>query len=237
MSSFRLGVASILLMCTTGCSSNYSSATSPTPSPSTVPAPSGPLSSVSVPIGASALTTNAFNPDVADVAAGTTVTWTNTDSVSHTSTSDGATWNSGTVAPGGRFSFTFQKTGTFSYHCAIHPGMVGTVVVHSRLRWGRKWLQGEDYSFLVKPTRQSRESGGTQLSTLNKTDLTSLGGHEKYTAAQLDWSDVPRFHERETRYRSLRWGDTSGLLTLAHRVPTVGFKSDRRGRGARLRWQ
>jgi hypothetical protein len=64
------------------------------------------------------------------------------------------------------------------------------------LRWGRKWLQGEDYSFLVKPTRQSRESGGTQLSTLNKTDPTSLGGHEKYTAAQLDWSDVQRIVSR-----------------------------------------
>jgi plastocyanin len=76
------------------------------------------------------LTTTAFNPDVSDVAAGTTVTWTNNDSVAHTSTANGGAWNSGTVAPGGRFSFTFQTAGTFSYHCAIHPGMVGTVVVH-----------------------------------------------------------------------------------------------------------
>jgi plastocyanin len=60
---------------------------------------------------------------------GTTVTWVNTDSVSHTSTSDGTAWNSGIVSPGGRFSFAFQTAGTFSYHCAIHPGMVGTVVV------------------------------------------------------------------------------------------------------------
>ena len=63
-------------------------------------------------------------------AAGTTVTWTNTDAVAHTSTSDLPGWNSGVVAPGGQFSFAFQTAGTFAYHCTIHPGMVGTVVVH-----------------------------------------------------------------------------------------------------------
>jgi plastocyanin len=33
------------------------------------------------------------------------------------------------MAAGRQFSFTFTRAGTFSYHCAIHPGMVGTVVV------------------------------------------------------------------------------------------------------------
>jgi plastocyanin len=64
-----------------------------------------------------------------NVAAGTTVTWMNNDTVAHTSTSDALGWNSGIVAPGGQFSFVFPAAGTFSYHCAIHPGMVGTVVV------------------------------------------------------------------------------------------------------------
>jgi plastocyanin len=84
---------------------------------------------VLIPTGAERLTTTAFNPGVADVSVGTTVTWTNTDSVSHTSTSDRAGWDSGIVAPGRTFSFQFQTAGTFSYHCAIHPGMVGSVVV------------------------------------------------------------------------------------------------------------
>ena len=66
---------------------------------------------------------------VSHVAVGTTVTWMNTDSISHTSTSDVSGWNSGVVAPGGQFSFAFQTAGTFPYHCTIHPGMVGTVVV------------------------------------------------------------------------------------------------------------
>jgi plastocyanin len=57
------------------------------------------------------------------------VTWNNADTVAHTSTSDGSGWNSGSVAPGGQFSHAFPTTGTFAYHCAIHPGMVGNVVV------------------------------------------------------------------------------------------------------------
>jgi len=68
-------------------------------------------------------------PDELNVAVGTTVTWMNTDSISHTSTSNATGWNSGIVAPGGQFSFAFQTAGTFPYHCTIHPGMVGTVVV------------------------------------------------------------------------------------------------------------
>ena len=60
---------------------------------------------------------------------GTTVTWMNTDTIAHTSTSNAEGWNSGNVAPGGQFSFAFQTAGTFPYRCTIHPGMVGTVVV------------------------------------------------------------------------------------------------------------
>jgi plastocyanin len=33
------------------------------------------------------------------------------------------------VQAGGRFSFTFQNAGTFTYRCTIHPGMIGTVTV------------------------------------------------------------------------------------------------------------
>jgi plastocyanin len=83
---------------------------------------------VTIPAGAESLGNRAYTPDDLTVAVGTTVTWTNTDSVSHTSTSDAAGWNSGIVPARGEFSFTFQTAGTFPYHCAIHPGMVGRVV-------------------------------------------------------------------------------------------------------------
>lgn len=73
----------------------------------------------------------AFQPATLSVPVGTTVTWTNNDMVAHTSTSDTRVWDSGTVAPGQSFSYTFSQAGTFPYHCMIHPFMRGTVVVGS----------------------------------------------------------------------------------------------------------
>ena len=118
-------VASILLLAA-ACGGGYSSSPgSPTPP---APTPNGPSSSVTIPMNAETLGDRAYAPDVVNVAVGDTVTWTNTDSTSHTSTSDTPGWDSGIVAPGRGFSFNFQSAGTFRYHCAIHPGMVGTVV-------------------------------------------------------------------------------------------------------------
>jgi plastocyanin len=132
MLSLRVTAISGVLIVAAACGGNYSSSTpaSPTAAPtSTTPVSVGPSSSVSIPVGAAALGTAAFAPDGLTVDAGTTVTWTNTDSVSHTSTSDAPGWDSGIVAPGGQFTRSFQTAGTYKYHCAIHPGMIGTVVV------------------------------------------------------------------------------------------------------------
>lgn len=72
----------------------------------------------------------AFSPESLTVAAGTTVTWENTDSaLPHTSNSDDEVWASGTLNGGDEFSFTFDEAGTFTYFCTIHPSMTGTIVV------------------------------------------------------------------------------------------------------------
>jgi plastocyanin len=125
MSSLRLVLVSALLMLTVACGGYSSSPATPSPTPAT----GGTSSPVTIPRGAESLANRAFSPDDVNIAVGETVTWTNTDAVAHTSTSDAGTWNSGTVPAGGRFSFTFQTAGSFPYHCTIHPGMVGTVVV------------------------------------------------------------------------------------------------------------
>ena len=101
----------------------------PSPSPSPAPAPGQAVAAVAIPTNAATLGNRAFAPGELNVTAGTTVTWTNTDTVTHTSKSDAQGWDSGAIAPNGQFSFAFPAAGTFSYHCAIHPGMVGTVVV------------------------------------------------------------------------------------------------------------
>jgi len=72
----------------------------------------------------------AFNPATITVAAGTTITWTNKDPITHTVTSDSKLWDSGSVGPNGTFSFTFATAGTFPYHCNVHPSMTASVTVN-----------------------------------------------------------------------------------------------------------
>ena len=70
-----------------------------------------------------------FMPSILTVAKGTTVTWTNNDSVSHNVPGDNGGPASGTLVHGATYSYTYTTAGTFSYHCSIHPTMVGKVIV------------------------------------------------------------------------------------------------------------
>ncbi|WP_243350174.1 cupredoxin family copper-binding protein [Parabacteroides sp. FAFU027] len=70
-----------------------------------------------------------FNPSSLTVTQGTTVTWTNKESVTHTVTSNTSIFNSGNLSNGGTFSYKFNTVGTFPYHCSIHSGMTGTIIV------------------------------------------------------------------------------------------------------------
>ncbi len=72
---------------------------------------------------------NFFDPNSLTVTSGTTVTWTNRGSVSHTVTSDQGTFDSGNLGQGGTFSFTFKDKGTFGYHCNFHSGMTAKIIV------------------------------------------------------------------------------------------------------------
>lgn len=71
----------------------------------------------------------AFGPGSLSVTAGTTVTWTNNDTVAHTVTATGGGFDSGTISPGETFTFTFADAGSFDYVCSFHPNMTGTIVV------------------------------------------------------------------------------------------------------------
>ena len=73
-----------------------------------------------------------FTPSQITVTKGGTVTWTNNDTVTHTVEDDLSNVggpSSGDIPAGGKYSFTFNKTGSFQYHCRIHPSMRGTIVV------------------------------------------------------------------------------------------------------------
>jgi plastocyanin len=54
----------------------------------------------------------------------------NHDSTAHDATQDASRFGTGTISAGSTSSPLMMATaGTFTYHCTIHPGMVGTLVV------------------------------------------------------------------------------------------------------------
>lgn len=92
---------------------------------------SGGPSTTTQPLSSNSVTIQnmSFSPQDINVKVGDKVTWTNQDSITHTVTSDTNVFDSGNVANGGTFSFTFTNVGTFSYHCNIHTSMTGQVTV------------------------------------------------------------------------------------------------------------
>src|SRR5262245_57241038 len=106
--AFRRILIVVALAAAVACGSSSSSS----PSPSTA---SSAAVTVSIPSGARNLTTNAFGANPLVVAVGTTVTWTNNDSITHNSVADGGMWNSGSLTAGQSFQFRFTTAGSFPY--------------------------------------------------------------------------------------------------------------------------
>ncbi len=96
--------------------------TPPTPTPTPTPAPT-----MVVTITTQSNGTFAFSPQALNITARTTVIWNNATSAPHTVT--GSSFGSGTISPGGSFSFKFTQAGTFAYHCMFHPYMTASVKV------------------------------------------------------------------------------------------------------------
>jgi plastocyanin len=71
----------------------------------------------------------AFNPGVLEVSVGDTITWVNDDDTEHTVTAFEGAFDSGELAEGASFSFTFDAPGEYRYRCLFHSEMQGTIVV------------------------------------------------------------------------------------------------------------
>jgi plastocyanin len=110
---------------------------SSTPSPTALPPSAQPPAASTAPSGAPpaaagstvSIASFSFQPAALTVSVGTTVTWTNNDTASHTVTADDGSFKSGTLGKGVTFSQTFATAGTFAYHCAFHSSMTATITV------------------------------------------------------------------------------------------------------------
>jgi plastocyanin len=122
------GAAALVLVLASGCG-NSAAPMTPTPSTSATPGTSTSQADVTITIvGMNGNQSYSANPTT--VKAGQTVAWRNADSVTHTATADGGTFNTGNIAPGAVSTpIVMSGAGTFAYHCVIHPSMVGTLQV------------------------------------------------------------------------------------------------------------
>jgi plastocyanin len=76
----------------------------------------------------------AFVPATLTVAPGTAVTWSNRDEEPHNIVNipepgQPRLFRSQAIDGGEKYTFVFDKPGTYRYICAVHPHMEGTVVV------------------------------------------------------------------------------------------------------------
>jgi plastocyanin len=71
-----------------------------------------------------------FEPAQLTVPVGTTVTFTNRDPTPHTATSKtSGAFETGAIKQGESAQITLSEPGTYSYYCAFHPFMKGTITV------------------------------------------------------------------------------------------------------------
>ena len=77
----------------------------------------------------------AFNPSSVTVNVNDSVVWTWIGPTIHTSTSDTGLWDSGILSgSANKFTHVFMATGSFPYHCSVHPFMTGAVTVQGQVR-------------------------------------------------------------------------------------------------------
>jgi plastocyanin len=148
----RRGLPAVMIACSAltfavGCGSSGSSSSSTTTAPATTssstsssgglkanttpkyasPSSSSPIQSGVVPI---AYRNIAINPDTLRVKVGSTIKWTNYDSVEHNVTSEGgvAKFASKDFGEGGTYEVKVNKPGVIHYECTIHPASMNGAI-------------------------------------------------------------------------------------------------------------
>lgn len=124
-------IVSFSLVTFVGCGSDNSTSTNPPPDNNPDDTPTDTQGPNDVWMEGSS-----FNVGNLEIEAGATVTWTNKSNINHTVTSGnrgdadaGELFDSGSIAPGGTFTHTFEDAGSYAYFCAFHSGMDAEVTV------------------------------------------------------------------------------------------------------------
>lgn len=128
MTALFLSIAVALLL---SCGGGGGGSTPPPPPPTStvlVTACTGTPAATVVAVG-----TSNWSPGSAAITVNDVVKWTNSTGTAHTVTSTtvpaGGTFNE-SLPDGAAVCLKFTATGTYNYHCALHPVMLGSVTVN-----------------------------------------------------------------------------------------------------------
>jgi plastocyanin len=121
--TFVLAVAFVGAGCGGGSTGTYSSG----PSGPTEPTAGGVTITIVPSNGLANLGANSFSPNPASVGQGMTVVWRNDDSTVHHIVLDSGSLDTGTIAPGATSAAMTLTASSATYHCTIHPSMIGSI--------------------------------------------------------------------------------------------------------------
>ena len=128
--SIAIGSAALLAFIAPACSSDSKTSSTTAAGTPAVSSATGDTTAAggSTAAAGSGLTISGSQFSAASVTAGTEFTITNEDSVGHTVTDDGGSFDV-SVPAGGTATLTIPTAGTFKIHCKIHSFMHGTITV------------------------------------------------------------------------------------------------------------
>jgi plastocyanin len=155
----------------------------------------------------------AFVPGSVTAAPGDSVRWTNQDGTQHTVTADDGSFDSGILANGKVFTRAFSGTGTFAYHCSIHPDMTGTIVVGGG--------GGGTSTLAVKDAKVTEGAAGTTKSmvfTVTRSGSTAGTSTVKYSTANgtaIAGSDYTAVSNKTLTF-------AAGVTTMKAKVKLIG---------------
>jgi plastocyanin len=126
---------SLVLMLSLGACSRRDSTPMPPGSPTPLPAPTVTANAYILP-DATKLGPLAFGDEPVVIYKGERLRWRNFDAATHALVADSAGvpdfQSTNVLAPGDEQTFTMATPGSTTFHCTIHPNMVGTLIVAER---------------------------------------------------------------------------------------------------------
>ena len=113
-----------------GCGNSSSTTSTTSPTAPCTPTPTNPECVNPPNLLTVTIANGVYSPNPVTVSVGQTVNWLNRDTIAHTATDSGV-FDTGSIPPTSAHDagMTFTTAGTFNYHCTLHTGENGTVVV------------------------------------------------------------------------------------------------------------